>query len=157
MADDNAQGDSVSLQISASPDELYDIVSDITKMGRLSPECTGGRWLGKASGPKAGATFVGFNKRGWARWATLNKVVAAERGKEFAFHTTANGTKWSYQFEASEDGTLVTESRAPFKPKPGAAKLVTNLFLGGSESHDVEMIEGMAKTLERLKAIAEGA
>ncbi|MCB1038425.1 MAG: SRPBCC family protein [Acidimicrobiales bacterium] len=149
-------GDSASLQIDATPDELYAIVSDISRMGELSPECTGGRWLGKG-GPAVGASFLGFNKRGWVRWLTLNKVVAAEPGKEFAFHTTANGTRWGYTFEAVDGGTLVTESRTAFKPRPGSAAFVSKVFLGGVEEHDDEMRAGMVATLERLKAVAESA
>src|SRR3954470_3226665 len=77
--------DSVSLRIAASPEALYDIVSDPAAMGALSPECVGGHWLDGATGPAVGARFKGKNKRGIARWSTKSTVVAADRGKEFAF------------------------------------------------------------------------
>jgi hypothetical protein len=147
--------DSVTVRIFASPERVYDLVSDVTQMGRLSPECTGGRWLGGATGPAVGARFKGTNKRGLVRWSTTNAVVAAEPGREFAFETKQSGTRWSYRLEPDGDGTLVTESRAPWRERPLVARLAARLFLGGVEDHEEEMRAGLQATLERLKAVAE--
>lgn len=149
--------DSVTVRIAASPERIYDIVSDVTQMGRLSPECTGGRWLGGATGPVVGARFKGTNKRGMARWSTTNEVVAAEPGREFAFDTQQSGTRWSYTLVPDGDGTLVTESRAAFKPRPLVARVFSALVLGGVEGHDDEMRAGLQATLDRLKAVAEAS
>jgi uncharacterized protein YndB with AHSA1/START domain len=147
--------DSVTLRIDAAPERIYAIVTDVAQMGRLSPECTGGRWLAGATGPAVGARFKGHNKRGIARWSTTNEVVAAEPGREFAFETQQSGTRWAYRFEPDGDGTLVTESRAAFKPRPLVARVFSALALGGVAEHDEEMRDGMRATLERLKAVAE--
>jgi hypothetical protein len=155
-ADPATSRDSVSLRIAAPADRLYDIVSDITQMGRLSPECVGGRWLGGATGPAVGARFKGTNKRGLARWSTTNEVVAADPGREFAFETQQSGTRWAFRFEPDGDGTVVTEERAAFKPRPLVAKVFTTLLLGGLDSHEDELRDGMRATLERLRAVAEG-
>lgn len=149
--------DSASLRIGAPAEQIYGIVSDITRMGRLSPECTGGRWLGKVQGPAVGARFVGFNKRGRFRWFTTNEVVTAEPGREFAFETKQSGTRWRYRLEPDGDGTVVTESREPWRDRPLAARLTSRLFLGGVEEHEDEVRAGLVATLERLKAVAEGA
>jgi Polyketide cyclase / dehydrase and lipid transport len=147
--------DSVSLRIAASPARIYDIVTDIAQMGRLSPECTGGRWLGGATGPSVGARFKGSNRRGLARWSTTNEVVAAEPSRAFAFETQQSGTRWSYLLEPDGDGTLVTEARAAFKDRPLLARVYSALALGGVADHDQEMRDGMLATLERLKVVAE--
>lgn len=154
-ADPAASRDSVSLRIEAPADRLYDLVSDVTQMGRLSPECVGGRWLGGATGPAVGARFKGTNKRGFARWSTTNEVVVAEPGREFAFETQQSGTRWTYRFEPDGDGTLVTEERTAFKPRPAIAKVFTTLLLGGLGSHEDELRDGMRATLERLRVVAE--
>src|SRR3546814_20760910 len=52
---DTSSGDSVTVRIAAPPERIYAIVTDIENMGRLSPECTGGRWLAGATGPRVGA------------------------------------------------------------------------------------------------------
>lgn len=153
---DTALSDSVSLRIAAPASKLYDLVSDISQMGRLSPECTGGKWLDGATGPAAGARFKGSNKRGIARWSTTNTVVAAEPGRKFSFRTKDSGTEWSYSFADDGDGTIVTESRSEWAPRPLLAKVFSTLLLGGIKEHDDEMRAGMRATLERLRSLAEG-
>ncbi len=153
--DPSRSADTVSLRIAAPAERLYGIVTDVAQMGRLSPECTGGRWLAGASGPAVGARFKGTNKRGIARWSTTNEVVAAVPGQEFAFETRQSGTRWSYRFEPDGDGTLVTEERAAFKDRPLLARVFTAMALGGVADHDDELRDGMRATLERLKAVAE--
>jgi glycosyltransferase involved in cell wall biosynthesis len=148
-------GDEASLRIAASPDAIYAIVTDIAGMGRLSPECTGGRWLDGAAGPAVGARFKGTNRRGLARWSTTNRVVAADPGREFAFETVQSGMRWRYRMEPDGDGTVVTESREAWGPKPLIAKVFSALALGGGDRHDDELRAGMVATLERLRAVAE--
>lgn len=122
-------------------------------MGRISPECTGGRWIGSPLGPAVGARFLGFNRRGPVRWFTVNRVVAADPGRAFAFETRGSATLWSYRFEPDGDGTLVTESRAPAGQRPLGAKLFASMLLGGVDEHDEEMRDGMRATLERLRVL----
>jgi uncharacterized protein YndB with AHSA1/START domain len=147
--------DEVSLRISAPPDLVYEIVTDVAGMGRLSPECTGGRWLGDATGPAVGARFKGTNKRGMVRWSTTNEVVEADPGRAFSFKTLQSGYQWTYRMEPDGEGTLVSESRAPFRARPLLAKVVTQLLLGGEDGHTDELRAGMQHSLERLKALAE--
>lgn len=148
--------DEVSLHIDAPAERLYDIVSDVKGMGRLSPECTGGRWRRGAAGPAVGAVFVGRNRRGPIVWWTTNEVVEANRGREFAFNTRQSGYRWRYRFEpAAEGGTVVTESREQWKKRrPVSAKLFTAALLGGVDEHDEEMRDGMRRTLGRLEQVA---
>jgi uncharacterized protein YndB with AHSA1/START domain len=153
--DTSRSPDSVTVRVGAPPERVYEIVSDVSRMGELSPECTGGRWLGGATGPTAGARFKGTNRRGWVRWSTTNEVVAAEPGREFTFDTKQSGTRWSFTMEPDGDGTLVTESRSPWRDRPFVAKAASTLLLGGMEEHEEEMRQGLQATLERLKAVAE--
>lgn len=154
---DVPDGDSASVRISAPPEVCYDLVADVTQMGRLSPECTGGRWIGRSKEPVVGARFVGFNRRGRVRWATVNRVVTADPGREFAFETAGSATRWRYRFEPEGDTTIVTESREATKERPLSAQVFSKHLLGGSDEHDDEMRAGMQATLERLKDLAETA
>lgn len=147
--------DAVSLRIEASPEALYDIVSDPSRMGDLSPECIGGRWLDGATAPAVGARFKGRNKRGVVRWSTTCTVIAADRGRAFAFEVGDSGMRWRYDFEPDGTGTLVTESRAHAREYPWLAKWFTTLLLGGVDRHTEELRDGMRATLERLRAVAE--
>jgi uncharacterized protein YndB with AHSA1/START domain len=151
-----AQVDSASVTVAAAPGDIWDMVSDVTRMGEWSPECTGCRWIGKHRRAEVGARFVGFNKRGWARWATINEVVEAEPGVAFAFRTRETGVVWAYRFAPGPDGagTVVTETRDTRGARSRLIRLA-GLFVGGAESHADELREGMRQTLARLKAAAE--
>lgn len=97
--------------ISAAPEQLYALVSDVTRMGEWSDENTGAVWK-KGSGPAVGSVFVGKNELDGKRWATKCKVTDATPGDRFAFEVKSSGfpiARWEYQFEAVEGGTKVTE------------------------------------------------
>jgi Polyketide cyclase / dehydrase and lipid transport len=99
--------------IPSTPDHLYQLVSDVTTMGRWSPETTGCRWLGGATGPVVGAKFRGANRAGWRRWSTACTVVEATPGQRFGFDVDLGPlpvSRWLYEFAAEGDGCRVTES-----------------------------------------------
>ena len=50
-------------RINAPAEAVYDLVTDVTRMGEWSPENEGGEWLDAARGPVVGARFRGRNKR----------------------------------------------------------------------------------------------
>ena len=102
-----------SADVAAAPEEVLAVVSDLPGMGRLSPENTGGRWTGGATGPRVGATFRGTNRRGARRWSTAAVVTAYEPGRAFAFDVAALGlpvARWSYEVAAVPGGSRVTET-----------------------------------------------
>ncbi|HEX5365621.1 MAG TPA: SRPBCC family protein [Acidimicrobiales bacterium] len=148
--------DTASVTVAADPATLWDMVSDVTRMGEWSPECTSCRWLGGRTTPEVGARFVGFNRRRWARWATTNEVIESRRGSVFAFRTRQTGVVWGYRFAPDGDGgTVVTETRDLTAARSWLVRLA-GPFVGGADAHSGELREGMHRTLERLKATAEG-
>lgn len=98
-----------SIVVARAPEVLYDMVSDITRMGEWSPVCTAG-WWDEGDGPRVGAWFTGHNETPERTWETRSVVVAAERGREFAFVVGGTWIRWGYTFEPVEGGTEVTES-----------------------------------------------
>ena len=52
------------LVISASPERIYDLVSDLPRMGEWSPECERVEWTGGTTVAAEGARFVGHNRGG---------------------------------------------------------------------------------------------
>ena len=51
--------ESVTVHMNASPEQIWELVSDVTKIGRYSPETFEAEWLDGATGPAAGARFRG--------------------------------------------------------------------------------------------------
>ena len=146
--------DEVSTHVSAPPERVWELVSDVTQVGRWSPECTGGRWTGGASGPVVGAQFTGANRHGWVRWRTHCRVVAAEAPVHFCFEVRESAMRWGYRLEAVDGGTLLTEYRESTGAKPWVTRVFTGLGLAGSD-REGQMLDGMRATLERVRAAAE--
>jgi uncharacterized protein YndB with AHSA1/START domain len=147
----------VSRTIKAPAELLYDMLSDLPRMGEWSPENRGGRWVNGATGPAVGARFKGRNRKGWARWSTDVTVVTAVPGQEFAFDVKVGPVevaRWGYRLEPSGKSTIVTEYWEDHR-NPFAAK-VTGLLLGVPD-RAMHNRKGMELTLERLAAAADSA
>ena len=100
---------SESIVVARSPETLYDMVSDVTRMGEWSPVCKA-CWWDDGEGPRVGAWFTGRNELPERTWETRSQVVAADRGREFAFEVNSGWVRWGYTFTAVDSGTQVTES-----------------------------------------------
>jgi hypothetical protein len=144
---------SASVDIAASPQSVWGLVSDITRMGEWSPECVRAEWLGGATGPTTGALFQGYNQAGDVEWDVTCRVMECEPGAVFAFkaaHEWEHGTGWRFELAATGDGTTLTESfDAPSINVEGAPAN----FDGRYEI----LTEGVATTLARIKEAAESA
>ena len=142
--------------INASPETVYDLVSDVRRMGEWSPECRSCDWIDGATGPAAGARFKGNNKNGIFRWSTKPTVVVADPGREFAFvvsHRGQDQIKWSYRFEPAPDGTAVTETFEVLADIPWYFLLGERMM--GVKDRRADLEQGMAETLQRLKVATE--
>jgi hypothetical protein len=146
---------SVDREIAASADDLWERVSNVERMGDISPENIGGKWLKGATGPVVGARFKGNNQNGKKKWSTIAKVVESEPGRVFAFDVTSGPLKvarWTYRFEPTDAGCRVTEIWTDQR-----GKLVS--FLGKPVSGVADRAshnrESMQATLDRLAALAE--
>ena len=141
----------VTQQINATPEALWDLVSDVTRMGEWSPETYRAAWVRGATGPAVGARSRGFNRRPFLqRRATTPRVTVADRGREFAFALGILGQQfvvWRYRFEPCDGGTAVTESVA-----------VRGYALYGllrPRRRERQVVAGMRATLSRLEDVAE--
>ena len=97
-----------SIVIARSPEDLYDMVSDVTRMGDWSPVCKAS-WWHEGDGPTVGAHFTGRNELADRTWEMECEVVAAARPTAFAW-VTMTGTRWGYSFRPVDGGTEITES-----------------------------------------------
>lgn len=64
--------DAVTVWMDATPEQVWDLVSDVTKVGRYSPETFDAEWLDGATGPAVGVRFRGHvkrNQKGPTYWA----------------------------------------------------------------------------------------
>jgi uncharacterized protein YndB with AHSA1/START domain len=144
---------STSIVISATPQQVWRAIADVTRMGEWSPECIACRWLGDATAATLGARFEGDNEvrvlgRVVKRWTTTSEVTGCEPGRLFEFVAEGFST-WRYDLEPQGGGTKVTETF--WYESKGARALFYDVVLRRSAS----MTKGMRKTLERLQVTVE--
>jgi Polyketide cyclase / dehydrase and lipid transport len=138
--------------IAASPEQVYDVVSDVTSIGERSPECHRCEWLDGASVATVGARFKGYNRLGLLRWSTTSVVTVAEPGREFAFMVLAgerDSTRWRYFIDRDDSATTLTESYE-FLWCPALSRIAEAPI-----PRDKQLRRGITQTLERVKAAAE--
>ncbi len=145
-----------STEVAASPERVWELVSDLPGMGRFSPEATGGSWV-SGGGPVAGAVFRGQNANGSRTWSTRATVVQAEPGRCFVFEVASVGLKvarWSYLIEPTEAGCRVTET---WLDRRGALISAIGARVTGTPDREAFAGTSMERTLEQVKAYAESA
>jgi uncharacterized protein YndB with AHSA1/START domain len=147
--------ESVTVHMAAPPGDIWDLVSDVTKIGRYSPETFEAEWLEGATGPAVGAKFRGHVKRngiGPIYWTTCT-VLECEPGRVFGFGvgpSTKPLSIWKYELDLAADGTDVTES---FSLAPTLPLRLYWALMGWSRGRTNR--NAMRTTLERVKAEVE--
>lgn len=140
---------SESVDIAASPADLYAAVSQLERMGEWSPENKGGTWI-KGDGSSVGDQFQGDNEIGDYKWQATAEVTRCDPGEAFCF-SVGETADWGYHFEAIDAGCRVTETWAMNKLPPTLADAPEERIQGR-----VEMVQAaMATTLANLKASVE--
>jgi hypothetical protein len=144
-----------SVVVRSSPEALYDLVSDVTRTGEWSPVCTA-CWWDEGQSAQVGSWFTGRNEVPGRTWETRSQVVAADRGREFAFLVGGRLVRWGFTFIAVEGGTELTES---WEFLPAGQQLFAERY-GEDAQRQVEdrtraAHEGIPATLAAIKRIAE--
>jgi uncharacterized protein YndB with AHSA1/START domain len=145
---------SESITIAAPSADVYAQVSELSRMGEWSPECTRVSWT--SSGPPVvGARFIGHNRAGAIRWFTQGEVVEAVPGERFSFRIQFGPVPialWTYEFAAVGAGCSVTESWVD--RRPAALRTVFGWIFGDRAKRNRY---GIHQTLGNLKTSMESA
>lgn len=149
---------SESVVVDRSPEDLYDMVADVTRMGAWSPTCVA-CWWDDGAGPRAGAWFTGRNRTPEREWETRSQVLVAERGREFTFAVGGSWVRWSYTFapqEGEDGGTRLTES---WEFLPDGLARFRELYGEGAEAQVADRARaaraGIPQTLAAIRAAAQ--
>ena len=147
--------DEVTVHMAAPPEQIWVLVSDVTRIGEYSPETFEAEWIDGATRPAVGARFRGHvrrNGKGPTYWTTCT-VLASEPGRAFRFGVgpaDRPSSVWGYRLEPAGDGTDVTES---FELARTAMLRLYWALLGWARGRTNR--NGMRTTLERIKAEVE--
>lgn len=162
--------------IDAPADQVYDMVSDITRMGEWSPECFGGRWISGVPGGK-GARFHGFNREGEAAWTSECEVLTAVPSREFGFTVLAfcpgqpdedtawvRGSKpgdmtWTFAVKESGSGSVLTQVHTMRLVGPFYRLILEEVEedkrLEHVQNRKKHLRHSMEATLAKIKAVSE--
>lgn len=145
-----------SVDVTASPQDLYDLVTDIARTGEWSRICRV-CWWKDDDGPRVGGWFVGRNEADGRVWETESQVAVAAPAEEFAWIVGGQYVRWGFQLTPRDpQTTIVTES---WHLLPAGREM----FAARHGIHAEERIalraiqarEGIPATLAAIKRIAE--
>ncbi len=140
----------------APVDRVWDLVTDVTRIGEFSPETFDAEWTRGATGPAEGAWFRGHvkrNQKGPTYW-TQCKVTVFEPKRHFEFGVMMRSERpvnsWGYRLQPADGGTDVTEY---FRLADNVGSRMYWALLGRLRGKTND--RNIRATLERMKAVVE--
>lgn len=141
------------IEINAPVSKVWSLVSDLGRMPQWSPQTR----IMKPLGPiRPGTRTLNLNRRGLLFWPTTSVITEVVPERKIAFRIPANTAVWSYELEPTANGTRVVESRHAENGVTMVSTAMTKAALGGIDTYEKELVEGMKQSLARIKAAAEG-
>jgi uncharacterized protein YndB with AHSA1/START domain len=143
-----------SVTISAPPEAVYALITDLPTLATLAEEANAMDWH-KGDCVSPGNVFTGHNRSGNKKWTTTCTVTDAEPGRVFAFSVKSlvvPVAHWRYDIKPVDGGCQVTEQTWDKRPGwfRGPAGMAT-----GVKDRPTANAKNIELTLQRLKAKAE--
>ena len=100
--------------VTATPDEVWQVISDVTRTGEWSHECGGVHWVDGATAAVPGARFRARNHAGLVRWGRVSELVTVDAPCEISWQTVPtmfypDSTVWRFQLEPVKGGTRIVQ------------------------------------------------
>ena len=155
--------------IAARPELVWDLVADVTRVGRWSPECVRAAWIGEPGRPRTGARFTGRNRfpNGFEYEVTC-VVTEAVRPRAFAWVVLDDSgdparpsSSWRYLIDPLPGGGSKVRQR--FTHGPGASYLRETAAKAPNRAAEIIAARrdwlraNMIATLRAMKAVAESS
>ncbi|WP_409060730.1 SRPBCC family protein [Streptomyces sp. SYP-A7185] len=155
----------VRTRIAASPERVWELVSDIGLMPALSAELRSVEWLDGATWPVPGARFAGRSEHpSLGAWQTTSYVVECAAPRVFAWAVEdpeRPSAVWRFTLAATDDGG--TELTQWMQMGPGRSGLSYAIDRMPEKEQKIvyvrmrEFEQNMTATLDAIKKLAEGA
>lgn len=154
----------VETDIKASPQDVWQLVTDIDLPSRFSEEYQGGSWNEPGVEPKVGSSFTGRNEHPKiGEWESTSYVAEWVEAKAFAWHVSSleqPAARWRFGIEKVPGGSRL---RFHLRLGPGRSGLTPAIEAMPDREADIiarrqaEHRSNMARTVEGIKALAERA
>jgi uncharacterized protein YndB with AHSA1/START domain len=142
------------VDIDAPVSTVWSLISDFRRMREWSPQC---RWMRPLGPVRPGTRTFNINRRNLMVWPTTSTVVELVPEQKLAFRVNMNNTVWSYELQPIPGGTRVIESRHAENGVKPVSAVAVNTLMGGTESFERELVDGMNTSLAKIKAAAEAS
>lgn len=140
------------IEINAPVAKVWGLVSDLRRMPQWSPQCVRMQVFGPL---RPGARAVNFNRRKFMFWPTTATITEVIPEQKLAFRINTNGSVWAYELEPTAGGTRLTETRHAENGVKPVSEMLVKTLMGGPESFEQELLDGMNESLAKIKAAAE--
>jgi hypothetical protein len=139
---------------SAPPEAVWQVLTDVTRVGEWSHECHSAAWLDGSTHAAIGARFRGSNRAGSARWSRPCTIYLCNASSEFGYRTQGgrlmrDSTEWYFALEPEDGGTHIIQR---YRIRSLAAWADRLGWLIIPAHHDRRA--ALERDLERLAAIA---
>jgi Polyketide cyclase / dehydrase and lipid transport len=99
----------------ATPEQVWSVLADVTRIGEWSHECRSMSWLGDVTAADVGARYTGANRVGRTRWSRQNEIITADAPRELAWRTVPSpiyrdSTEWRIRLEPLDGGTRIVQT-----------------------------------------------
>lgn len=146
----------VEADVEATPQQVWDVLSDVPRVGEWSHECRAATWLPGHDRAVVGAQFSGSNQSGWTRWGRRCTITEADPGRRLVYRTSGgippDSTEWRFDLEALPSGG--TRIRQSFRILRLARPIEVAIYLLVPQHRDRR--EALRGDLVRLGRLATG-
>lgn len=139
----------VQVEVDASVQQVWDVISDVTRVGEWSHECRSARWLDQDRRVIPGARFRGRNRAGWALWSRISEIITVDAPHEFVWRTVPtrlfpDSTQWRIRLEPREGRTLITQSFTVLHA-PWLLDRIYSRLIPAHQDRDARLAEDLAR------------
>jgi uncharacterized protein YndB with AHSA1/START domain len=140
--------------VDASAEQVWRVVSDVTRTSEWSHECHRITWLRGATATVPGARFRGRNRSGRLRWSRVCEIVAVDAPHQITWRTIASPlfpdtTDWRITLEPVGTRTRIVQTYQVIAIASWFDRLVARV-----NPRHLDRSAALAEDLHRLGAVA---
>ncbi len=146
-------GGTVEVDVPATPEQVWAVLTDVTRIGEWSHECRTAKWVDGADRAAVGAKFRGSNKVRFNRWSKKCTITDLEPARRFVYDTGVDmmggPTVWTFTLEPTEVGCKVTQSFKIDNLPKAAGWMISKML-----PEHADRSQALREDLERLGVLA---
>jgi len=153
----------VSVDISAPPERVWELITDISLMPRFSTELLSTAWAEGFGGPALGAQFLGTNRHPViGEWTTRSEIVEFDPPRRFAWAVGDPGNPaavWRFSVSPTAEGTQL---RYAARIGPGTSGVTMLIDREPARAGEIvrrrlaQFEAGMRATVAGIRELSEG-